>query len=58
MTHMERLHAFIQSHGFQSWTYSGVIEIAIPWTHSDGRTGEFIERCEPTLSAVKRALGY
>jgi hypothetical protein len=62
MTQLQRLHAFIQAHGFESWTVDGIIEIAIPATveREDGsrETVEFIERCKPTLASVKWALGY
>ena len=55
---IDRLHAFIKEHGFASWTRDGVIEIAIPARYPDGSMHDITERCEPTLAAVRRALGY
>lgn len=57
-TTTQKLLTYVESHGFEAWIEDGEIQFDVPISYPDGTWGNELIRCEPTLTAVRNALGY
>jgi hypothetical protein len=53
-----QLLTYVEQHGFEAWIEDGEIQFDVPISYPDGTWSSELISCEPTLAAVRTALGY